>query len=262
MALIHCNFFSDVLGKCCGINVIIPQQARRQIGMTSQGGKSIYPVLYLLHGLSDDYTIWQRRTSIERYAAAYNLVVVMPDGGRSFYTDMKSGGKYWTFLSEELPQLVCDFFPVSPEREDTFAAGLSMGGYGALKLGLRRPDRFAAAAALSAVTDINFFLTRMRSQPETAAEADWYFGPVDQAPASDDLFDLAAATAKLPKKQRPKLFQCCGTEDFLYQDNLKFRASMEKLKAYDYQYSEFPGAHTWEFWDEHIQRILKWLPLR
>ncbi len=106
MALIHCNFFSDVLGKCCGINVIIPQKAQRQIGMTSSGGKRIYPVLYLLHGLSDDYTIWQRRTSIERYAAAYDLVIVMPDGGRSFYTDMKHGGKYWTFLSEELPKLV------------------------------------------------------------------------------------------------------------------------------------------------------------
>ncbi len=263
MAFIQCNFFSEALGKCCGMNVVIPQPVGSgQIGIASASGRTLYPVLYLLHGLSDDYTIWMRRTSIERYAAARNLVIVMPDGGRSFYTDMKFGGKYWTFLSEELPKLVCGFFPVSPAREDTFVAGLSMGGYGALKLALRRPDRFAAAGALSAVTDINTFLTRIRETPGSNGEGDFFFGPVDRAPDADDLFVLSEQCAALPAAQRPKLTQFCGTEDFLYQDNVRFRDHMQRLGAFDYRYFEAPGSHTWEFWDTYIQEILAWLPLR
>ena len=114
MAFIQCSFHSDVLGKACSMNVLLPQKVTTQIGMTSSGSRKDLPVLYLLHGLSDDHSIWMRRTSIERYAASYPLAVVMPDGGRSFYTDMKYGSKYWTFLSEELPEIVCSLFPVIP----------------------------------------------------------------------------------------------------------------------------------------------------
>lgn len=135
MAFIQCGFHSDVLGRACAMNVILPQKVKTQIGMASSGsGRKDYPVVYLLHGLSDDHTIWSRRSSIERYAAEYEVAVVMPNGERGFYTDMVEGYRYWTMLSEELPEIVCNLFPVSPRREDTFAAGLSMGGYGALKL--------------------------------------------------------------------------------------------------------------------------------
>lgn len=101
---------------------------------------NLHPTLYLLHGLSDDDSIWLRRTSIERYVAQMGIAVVMPQVHRSFYTDMAAGGQYWTFISEELPALARSFFPLSAKREDNFVAGLSMGGYGALKLGLRKPE--------------------------------------------------------------------------------------------------------------------------
>ena len=257
---LHCNFHSDVLGKACGMNIILPQKVNTQIGMTSTGGRTTYPVLFLLHGLSDDYTIWMRRTSIERYAAHYNLIVVMPDGGRSFYSDMASGQKYWTFLSEELPAILKGFLPISGKREETFAAGLSMGGYGALKLGLRRPDVFGAAAGLSSVTDVLGFLQR-RSANENNPEAYSYFGSLDNVPETDDLFALAEKTAKLPESERPRIYQVCGTEDMLYPENIRFRDHMKKLGAFDYTYAEAPGSHTWEFWDLHIQNVLKWLPL-
>src|SRR5438874_3796642 len=133
MALFQCSFFSDVLALSVSAHVLIPQQTSRQVGLSSAvkpGGK--FAVLYLLHGLSDDHTIWMRRTSIERYAAVKNLAVVMPAAARSFYQDMASGPRYWTYLSEELPALMQSFFPISNARERTFAAGLSMGGYGAL----------------------------------------------------------------------------------------------------------------------------------
>src|SRR6476619_7886720 len=130
------------------MTVILPQSTAGQIGMTGSESTGETPVLYLLHGLSDDDTIWLRRTSIERYVAALGLAVVMPQVHRSFYTDEAYGNRYWTYLSEELPEIVHGFFRLSRRREDTFVAGLSMGGYGALKWALRDPGRFAAAASL------------------------------------------------------------------------------------------------------------------
>ncbi|MGN1364349.1 alpha/beta hydrolase [Victivallis vadensis] len=258
MAFIQCGFHSDVLGRACAMNVILPQKVKTQIGMTSSGsGRKDYPVVYLLHGLSDDHTIWSRRSSIERYAAEYEVAVVMPNGERGFYTDMVEGYRYWTMLSEELPEIVCNLFPVSPRREDTFAAGLSMGGYGALKLALRRPDRYAGAVGLSSVTDIR---ARMES-------ADWktmgrelnnIFGSAsDLIPRGNDLFELAAKAVNAP--ETPRILTVCGTEDFLYQDNLRFRDHMRELNFPNYEYLEAPGAHQWSFWDLHIQYGLKFL---
>lgn len=257
MAFLNCNFHSDVLGLACSMNVIVPQQSSTVIGMASKGGKKTYPVLYLLHGLSDDHTIWSRRTSIERYVAAMNMIVVMPNTHRGFYTDMACGAKYWTFISEELPAIVKGIFPVSNRREDTFAAGLSMGGYGALKLGLRCPEKFAAVAGLSSVTDVAVLMDVDARKEELRR----IFGTIDNFKGSEnDLFHLAAKLAK-SKQPQPAIFQCCGTEDFLYKDNLKFRDHLKKLKI-KLHYQEAPGDHNWGFWDTYIKDVLKWLPLQ
>ena len=141
MALLQIGFFAETLGKQVHMNVLLPQRSGSR---ALPGEIPSYPTLYLLHGMSDDYTIWERRTSIERYAADKNLAVVMPDGDLSWYTDMKFGGRYFTFLSEELPAVCRDLFPqLSQKREDTFVAGLSMGGYGAFKLAMRCPEAFS-----------------------------------------------------------------------------------------------------------------------
>lgn len=259
MAFLNCNFHSDILGTGCSMNVIVPQHSSTQIGMASSGGRKIYPVLYLLHGLSDDHTIWCRRTSIERYVANMNLIVVMPGTQRGFYTDMSAGAKYWTFISEELPAVVKGLFPVSGRREDTFAAGLSMGGYGALKLGLRYPERFAAIAGLSSVTDVCGFMALDRGQ-DFSMEMQRIFGSAAKVKGSEnDLFHLASKLAK-SKQLQPAFFQCCGTEDCLYQDNIKFRNHLKKLKL-NLHYQKATGDHNWGFWDQYIQNVLKWLPL-
>ena len=260
MAFFNCNFHSDILGMACSMNVIVPQQSSTQIGMASKGGRKTYPVLYLLHGLSDDHTIWARRTSIERYVANMNMIVVMPTTHRGFYTDMAAGAKYWTFISEELPAVVKGFFPVSGRREDTFAAGLSMGGYGALKLGLRCPEKFAAVAGLSSVTDICGFMELDNRSSEFSLEMQRIFGAGKVKGSENDLLHLASRLAK-GKQPQPAFFQCCGTEDFLYQDNLKFRDHLKKLKL-KLHYQEAPGDHNWGFWDQYIQDVLKWLPLQ
>lgn len=253
MALIHCDFFSEVLGLSTSMVVMIPE---RPLSTIPSSPTPKYPTLYLLHGLSDDHTTWQRRTSIERYAAEKGIAVVMPAVHRSYYADMANGYRYWTFVSEEVPARAHDMFPLSAKREDNFVAGLSMGGYGAFKLALRHPDRYAAAASLSGALDIVGLATL--KDDAWITEMHTIFGDLDKLPGSDnDLFHLATQVAQ-SDQPKPKLFQWCGTEDFLYPSNVKFRNSLQKLSL-DLTYSEGPGDHSWGYWDTQIQNVLDWL---
>ncbi len=252
MAHLTVHFFSEVLGKCQTIEVILPQKTYGQIGLEGNGEDyGTYPVLYLLHGHSDDQTIWMRRTSIERYASAYNLAVVMPNADLSYYTDMACGPRYWTYISEELPQICRQFFPrISDQRKDTYAAGLSMGGYGAFKLALRHPERFAAAASLSGVLDITYC-----KQADRNSGYSQIFGDLSKLEGSDN--DLLAVASRLPAGQPvPRLFACVGTEDFLYENNRTALRSFQE-SGIPVTYEEGPGSHTWEFWDHWIQRALE-----
>lgn len=261
MALFHCNFFSQILRVSVSMDVILPEYSGGQIGMDAQSERKKHPTLYLLHGLSDDHTIWQRRTSIERYVAPLGLAVVMPAVNRSFYTDMAHGANYWTFISEELPKAAQAYFPLSDKREDNFVAGLSMGGYGALKLALRKPDLFAAGASLSGVVDVAARMENLFSFAGNHREVDDIFGTVSGIAGSDnDLFYLAKKVAE-QSGPKPKIYQCCGKEDFLYQDNLRFRDFFQTLNM-DYVYEEEPGDHSWGYWDMKIQKVLAWLPLK
>lgn len=256
MALIECRFYSEAMGLSTSMTVILPQNTSSQIGMENKAGSHRHPTLYLLHGLSDDDSIWLRRTSIERYVASLGIAVVMPQVHRSFYTDMEYGGKYWTFISEELPALARSFFPLSAEREDNFVAGLSMGGYGAFKLALRKPEMFAAAASLSGVLDIAKRMTTETFPRDTKL----VFGDAPIAGTDNDLLwllkELDASTG--PK---PLLYQCCGTEDFLYENNQNFLKAARETSL-DLTYTEEPGGHEWGYWDQKIQEVLKWLPLQ
>ena len=248
MALFHANFFSDALGMQSQAEVILPDRIAP--------GRRV-PVLYLLHGLSDDHTIWQRRTSIERYVENLNLAVVMPNGHRSFYADMAFGRPYFKYISEELPALMESYFPISRERSGRFAAGLSMGGYGAFKLALNCPEKYAAAASLSGVLDVAVAWSR---------NADFFpavFGTEESKikSAPDNLLEAARQLVEnVPPSARPRLFQFCGTEDFLYENNLSFLAHTSKL-GLEIKSHEGPGGHTWDVWDKWIQDVLAWLPI-
>lgn len=255
MALIKCDFYSDVLQLSTSMTVILPQQTKTQIGMDNNRAGSKLKTLFLLHGLSDDDTTWTRRTSIERYVASLGIAVVMPQVHRSFYTDMKYGGKYWTFLTEELPAIARSFFPLSDVREDNFVAGLSMGGYGAFKWALRKPEQFCAAASLSGVVD----LVRLGQEHGQSETAFLIFGGDDIAGTEHDLFALIKQTEH--HAQKPKLYQCCGTEDFLYEGNVAFKTMCEQT---DYDLTtdlEQEGEHEWGYWDRTIQDVLRWLPI-
>ncbi len=264
MALIHCDFFSDVLGMCAEMDVILPEQTKGQIGMEGVRKDGKYPVLYLLHGMSDDHTIWQRRTSIERYAADYGIAVVMPSTQLGWYTDMFMGHKWWTYISKELPAICRSFFPnMSDKREDTFAAGLSMGGYGALKCGLCAPETFSAVATLSGGLDVaDICENNVVGGDENSGLWVDIFGPADKVRGSEnDLFFRAEKLKSENPKLMPKIFQWCGTEDFLYKANCAMRDHLNKL-GYDLTYTETPGDHQWKYWDREIQNVLAWLPIK
>lgn len=255
MALMHIDFFSSVLGMCMQMDVILPQKATGQIGIASREGGDRIPVLYLLHGMSDDHTIWQRRTSIERYAAEYNLAVVMPSVHLSWYTDMAHGYRYQTYLCEELPKIVSSFFRgISTRREDTFIAGLSMGGYGALKAALTYPERYAVAASLSGALDVVQF-----GESRGSYWSD-IFGPTEELPGSRHDLSALAEKNKTAGKPMPPLFLWCGTEDRLLSHSRTVRDRLSSL-GYAVTYSESAGDHNWACWDEQIQRVLRWLPL-
>ena len=265
MALAHVNFFSEVLGLCCQADVILPQ---KQQGVGQQGGSTSgdVPVLWLLHGASDDHTIWQRRTSIERYVAPLGIAVVMPAVQLSFYTNMESGGRFFDYIADELPVIMRDFFHFSARPEDNFVAGLSMGGYGAFKLALTRPGQYGAAASLSGALDINTLLNRRAKGPAAKTDKHWnnlmktIFGNPRAVKGSEhDLLHLLEKNVA-HKVALPKLYITCGTEDFLYADNLVFRDLAQRLGV-ELTYHEEPGLHEWGYWDRNIQKILKWLPL-
>jgi len=251
MARLRCDFFADTLGLSTSMTVLLPQAAASQIGVHATATAQDPPTLYLLHGLSDDDTIWTRHTSIERYAAELGLAVIMPQVHRSFYADEAQGNRFWTFLSEELPSIVNRFFRLSPRREDTFLAGLSMGGYGAFKWALRQPHRFAAAASLSGALDM-----ARRSQEEWPGDPGFFKRVFGEAPVAGTVNDLNWLIAQA--SDVPRLYVCCGAEDPLYADNLTFvGACRAQNVAVTTDFG--PGEHDWAYWDTKIQDVLAWL---
>jgi putative tributyrin esterase len=255
MALLRCDFFAETLGLSTSMTVILPQEASRQIGMAGAAREDV-PVLYLLHGLSDDDTIWSRRTSIERYVAPLGIAVVMPQVHQSFYADEAHGLPFWTFLTEELPEVLHGFFRTSTAREDTFVAGLSMGGYGAMKWALREPHRFAAAASLSGALGLS---------DDSGQDDPWIRSVIDRAfgdvPIEGSVNDVRHLVRTADPAVLPHLYVACGTDDFLYGESVAFiedaRAAGVALTT-----SIGDGDHEWDYWDRAIQDVLAWLPLR
>jgi putative tributyrin esterase len=210
-------------------------------------------VLYLLHGLSDDASAWQRYSSIETIAAVYGLVVVMPSVGRSFYIDQPNGQHYFTYLVEELPRYLADVFGLAPRRKDTLIAGVSMGGYGAFKAAFLHPERFYAAASFSGVLSLGI-LTTDPDDPRQE-EFTYLFGDLKRLAGSEhDPMAWLKKSAADPSIL-PRLFIACGRQDDLYPLNLQFYAACRSLGV-KVDYHEEDGQHDWFFWDGQIRRFL------
>ena len=244
MACIRMSLRSRVLDVDTVVNVVIPYDHFDREGRP----KPFTRTLYLLHGLRQNADAWQRMSSAERFANYYGYALIMPDAQRSFYTDMAHGPRFFTYLTEELPEIMQAMFKIPADPEHTSVGGLSMGGYGALKCALRAGDVFSRGASLSGAADI-------RQLPPGGYWED-VFGPREQIPGSFN--DLFAAAKALPPENRPPLYMWCGTEDSLLPGNHALRDHLLAL-GYDLTYAESAGNHAWQWWDLHIQDVLRWL---
>lgn len=250
MARLEINMESTILRFNTGINVIIPQ-----IGFVD---RKKLPVLFLLHGGGGAESDWLRFSRIEELAEKKGLIVVCPTGQNSSYANMAFGPRWFDFLTQELYDFVHDVFPASVKYEDNFIAGLSMGGHGALKAALRCPEKYSRAASMSGAA----IIVQEYVEDKFHAELDGFpvFGAKDKAiGGKDDLFALAGHL-KQSGKDLPKFYSACGIQDFTYEGNIKLRDHMIEL-GYDLTWAEGPGAHTWDFWNTYIEKVLDWLPL-
>lgn len=256
MAFFEMHYYSKALQQQVCLNVLLPEVAktRPEAGVP----EGTYKTLYLFHGLSQDHTGWLRHSCVERLAQKYGIAVVMPNVGRSWYTDMAAGAPYFTFVTQELPQVCRGYFQgMSHRREDTLVAGLSMGGYGAIKAALSCPEVYGGCASLSGALDI----TR-KNRPYRLEEWRAIFGFQLESAAQlegscHDLFYLARRNAAqgLPF---PKLYIWCGTEDTLLQTNRDYRDLLLELGV-PHVYQESEGNHSWPWWDLHIKDALSCL---
>jgi S-formylglutathione hydrolase FrmB len=239
MAVCEIKYFSAALQKATAATVILPETAL----------KPPFATFYLLHGLSDDHTIWQRRTSIERYTQELPLIVVMPDSGRGFYCDAQEGMAWETAIVRDLVGYIDTLFQTRASREGRCIGGLSMGGYGAVKLALKYPNLFSSAVSHSGA--LTFGHNPLTGDDAFAAEFRRVVG-ANPAGGANDPFALAK---RLAPAERPAIRIDCGTEDFLLDSNRSFHAYLEEI-GYAHEYEEFPGAHTWAYWDIHVQEAI------
>jgi len=231
MSLLHINYFSTALQKQSAMYVLLPE------------AEPPYRVVYQLHGLSDDYTIWLRRTNIERHAESAQLMVVLLDGARSFYCDMqREMGNYEQHILEAV-SFVDRTFHTDARADARGIGGLSMGGYGAMKLGLKYPQIFGSVASHSGALDMAT-LYRERFWPELAG----IFG--ENINPADDCFQLAAREG-----DKPAIYFDCGTDDTLISHNRDFHQHLADLQI-RHCYREFPGNHNWDYWEKHIHAAL------
>lgn len=250
MAYLQGSIRSMALGMDTNLNIILPADRYDAEGKPA----AISKVLYMLHGLKQNADSWPRFSAIERYANHYGYAVIIPEVQRSWYADMPGGNNYFTYITQELPELVHRMFKLPEGRENTYIGGLSMGGYGALKCALRRPDLYGGAMCFSSgffslenpqhLMKIYYSLGEMQS----------ILGPELKLRDEDNLDYLIRHFPKDAPK--PKLYLSCGTEDGLYNANIRAR-DLLKAEGFDLMWEEWAGVHDWKFWDVAAERAMR-----
>jgi len=248
MALIHIDHVPETVRVNLPLNIILPEP-----GKMGEAPVAERKVLYLLHGLSDDASAWQRYTMIEPVAALYGLVVVMPSVERSFYTDLPNGQLYFTYLTEELPRYLEKVFGISPRRENTLIAGNSMGGYGAFKAAFLHPELYSVAGSFSGV--LSFAFLALYPDDPRRGEFEYMFGSVDRLIGSENDPEAWLKQRSQNPGVLPHLFMVCGRQDDLFRVNQQFYTACQTY-GIAVEYREEDGFHDWFFWNQQIQRFL------
>lgn len=258
MALVQFHYVSGALQRTVPVQVILPVDKLTPDGKLPEEKK--FKTLYLLHGFLGNCTDWVCGTRIQRWAEERDLAVVMPSGDNSFYVDRPDTGNcYGQFIGQELVEITRRMFPLSRVREDTFIGGLSMGGFGAMRNGLKYHETFGAIISFSGVLEMLKVIPSSVSQRMNMEFEMGLFGDLDKAAVSDKN-PIWLAKELAGKPDLPKIYISCGTEDHLITHSRNFR-DLLKENGYDVTYEEGPGGHEWDFWDTYIKKALDWLPL-
>lgn len=239
------EFLSQSLGRTMHYRILLPAS----YATSSQK----YPVLYLLHGLHGDYKNWSELTAISKYLEGVNLIVVMPDANDSWYTnwDTDPQQKYEDYIVKDLVSVIQRQYRTLETRDARWIAGLSMGGYGALKLGLKYPQLFSVAASFSGALDAPDRLAKL--YPNMADQLHRVYGPINSRTRVDN--DVYELVKRVDPEKIPYLFFTCGTADQLLAANRDFVRSLPS-RSIAYEYHEMPGAHEWPFWDRSLRLFL------
>lgn len=264
MALLHVDFFSESLMRTVSFNAVLPTD-KTLFTQHAPKTEGPYKALYLLHGGMGNHTDWISGTRIQAWVQDRDLAVIMPAGENKFFVDNEDSGEmFGAFIGKELVDFTRRTFPLSHKRADTFIAGLSMGGYGAVVNGLKYHETFGAIGALSAAFMIDEILHSTGKLGGDAMRGKRYFesifGDLDALVGSDK--DYHALIQKLIKSKAdiPGIYMACGTEDFILGESQGYHAFLS-AQGVPHTYEEGPGGHEWPFWDTHIKQFIDWLPL-
>lgn len=248
MALIRLDHVPKSIGVNVPVNIILPDPDKMQ-GIPMRERK----VLYLLHGLSDDGSAWQRYSSVETYANAHGLVVVMPSVGRSFYVDQPNGQNYFTYLVEELPKYLSGVFHLVLKRENTYIAGNSMGGYGTFKAAFLRPEKYRAALSLSGALSLAILDNH---DDKRRPEFEHLFGDLSKLSGSQHDPAIWIKQAIEKKLDLPKLYIACGKQDDLYPLSVMFHSACQAA-GFDVHFQEEDAKHDWFYWDKMVRWFIE-----
>lgn len=260
MAQLALNYFSQALSRTVDVQAIIPLE--RGLSPETKNKKQPFKTLYLLHGMFGDQNDWLTGTRVKRWATEKNIAVIMPSGENKFYVDNAlTGENFGQFISKELVDFTRALFPLSKKREDTFIAGLSMGGYGAIVNGLQNARTFGAVIGLSSALNLERIVQSTDDEPLSVRKRSYYqsiFGDLDKLKTSPANPEFLIHELKRKKLDIPKLYLACGKEDFLLSHNRAFHQFLKKEKV-PHVYEEAPGGHDWDYWDTYIKKVLEWL---
>ena len=257
MALLHISFFSKTLMRTIPLSVYLPSDA---VDFNNQYlSEGPYKALVLLHGVLGSDQDWVNQTRILRYAKEKNLVLIMPSGENHFYVDQPwNYTNYGEFIGVELPEISRRMFPISRKREDLGIAGLSMGGYGALRNGIKYHDTFSVIGAFSGA------IKKQALPLEEIPEAPFFLRKsfLEAVFKDEETFvaegnQLYHAIQTMERKDALSVFMACGTEDWLLEDNRSYNSFL-KEQGVSLTYTEHAGGHEWDFWDWAMKQFLDW----
>lgn len=246
---------SKMMGREMPYRVVLP------VNYKNSNEKTFYPVIYLLHGLTGHFDNWTDNSKLVEYAAKYNYIIVTPEGDNGWYTDSATvpTDKYESYIVQELIPEIDKKFRAGTDRGSRAVAGLSMGGYGSIKFGLKYPEKFALVGSFSGALAAASFTEKLIGnnwKALTDSIKSTYGADDSLTRKQNDVFGLIKEMPADKIKSLPFIYVDCGTEDFLIQSNRDF-ANLLFEKKIKHEFRQLPGAHDWKFWDAQVREFLE-----